>query len=302
MEWYRTQSKQWTPATAMRTMRLLEADVFPALGNRPISGIGTPELLAVIRKVEKRGALEMAARSLRHCNATFRFAAQTGISENNPAVNLRGALEPQTHSHHKYLTESELSEFFAKLDSNTGNLDLQTVLALRLIALTFVRTKELRTAKWQHFNFETKQWHIPAELMKKRRPHVVPLSEQTIKVLAELRKLTGHRELLLPNENKPMHPMSENTMLFGMYRMGYHSKATVHGFRATASTILNTHGFSSDHIELQLAHVEDNKVRAAYNHAEYLKERAAMMQWYANHLDGLCGRGQVIEFPAKKAA
>jgi integrase len=161
-----------------------------------------------------------------------------------------------------------------------------------LLLLTFVRTTELRAAVWQEINFDTAEWRIPAERMKMRDPHIVPLSKQAVAILMELQKHSGNREHLFPNQNKPSIFMSENTMLFALYRMGYHSKATGHGFRSTASTILNENGFTPDVIERQLAHMERDKVRAAYNHAQYLPERRKMMQWWADYLDGVAPKSK----------
>jgi integrase len=302
--WFAIYSKKWTDGTAYRCMNLLETNVFPVIGNRPVAEISTPELLEVIRKVEKREAYETAHRVLQRSNAIFRFAAQTGITDNNPAANLKGALQPLERQHYNFLKQADLPEFFTKLDNNTANLHMVTVAAIRLLMLTFVRTQELRGAKWQEFDFEAGMWTIDSNRMKvKGRPaHKVPLSKQAIGVLKDLLPLTGHREFVFPQENKPRQTMSENTILFALYRMGYHGRATGHGFRSTASTILNENGYNRDHIERQLAHGDDDKIRAAYNHAEYLKERAEMMQWYADHLDTLRGRGQVIQFPPPRIA
>ncbi len=302
--WFAIYSKQWVAGTAYRCMNLLETNVFPHIGNRPIGEISTPELLEVIRKVEKRGAHETAHRVLQRSNAIFRYAAQAGISDNNPAANAKGALQPIEREHYNYLQEADLPEFFAKLDGNTANLHKITIAAMRLLLLTLVRTQELRGAKWSEFDLTAGMWTIDPQRMKVkgRAAHKVPLSRQAIAVLEELRPLTGHRELLFPNEKKPLLPMSENTILFALYRMGYHSRATGHGFRSTASTILNENGFNRDHIERQLAHGDNDKIRAAYNHAEYLKERATMLQWYADHLDKLRGRGKVIQFPPPRIA
>jgi integrase len=155
------------------------------------------------------------------------------------------------------------------------------------LLLTFVRTGELRGAEWREVNFDKAEWRIPAERMKMREQHIVPLSSQAVSVLREMQKHTGNRQFIFPNQHNPSGCMSENTLLFALYRMGYHSKATGHGFRATASTILNENGFPPDVIERQLAHTERNQVRAAYNHAQYLPERRKMMQWWANYLEGL---------------
>ena len=162
---------------------------------------------------------------------------------------------------------------------------LQTKLALRFLLLTFVRTAELRAALWHEIDWDKAEWRIPAERMKMKELHIVPLSKQAIAVLRELQRLSGDRQFIFPNMHNPATFMSENTMLFALYRMGYHSRATGHGFRSTASTILNEHGFHADVIERQLAHTERNSVRAAYNHAQYLPERRKMMQWWADYLD-----------------
>jgi integrase len=181
------------------------------------------------------------------------------------------------------LKAADLPEFLQKLEIYDGAL--LTKLALRLLLLTFVRTTELREAEWPEIDWDKGEWRIPAERMKMRDPHIVPLSRQAVAVLRELHKLTGNGKYVFQNEHNFVTFMSENTMLFALYRMGYRSRATGHGFRATASTILNENGFASDVIERQLAHCERNKVRAAYNHAQYLTERRKMMQWWADYLD-----------------
>ena len=176
-----------------------------------------------------------------------------------------------------------MPEFLKKLEAYDGAL--QTKLALRFLLLTFVRTIELRAAEWTEIDFDKAEWRIPAERMKMKEVHIVPLSRQAVAVLRELQKHTGNRQHLFPNQHNPISFMSENTMLYALYRMGYHSRTTGHGFRSTASTILNENGFMPDVIERQLAHGERNKVRAAYNHAQYLPERRKMMQWWADYLD-----------------
>jgi integrase len=185
--------------------------------------------------------------------------------------------------HHAALTQAELPEFLDKLDRFDGHW--QTQLAMRLLLLTFARTGELRGAEWAEFDLDKAQWRIPAAPMKTGRDHVVPLSKQALAVLRELHKLNGHRLILFPNQAKPTLPMSEDTILFALYRMGYHTRATGHRFRAPASTTLNEQGWRSDVIELQLAHTERNKVRAAYNRAKYLPERRKLMQHRADFLE-----------------
>jgi integrase len=203
---------------------------------------------------------------------------------------LRGALKTQVVKHRAYLSEADLPAYLKKLETYDGSV--QTRLALRLLLLTFVRTTELRAAQWKEIDWDKAEWRIPADRMKMKELHIVPLSGQAITVLRELVTLSGNKPYVFSNEHNPSTFMSENTMLYALYRMGYHSRATGHGFRSTASTILNEHGFRPDIIERQLAHGERNKVRAAYNHAQYLPERREMMQWWADHLDVLAKKSQ----------
>jgi integrase len=276
----------------------LKADVFPALGTRPIAEIRPPELLDVLRVVEKRGALEVASRLKQRCRAVFRYAIATGRAESDPTRDLDGALKTPKRENYAALDASELPAYLGKLAAYDGHP--QTRLALRLLAYTFVRTTELRAAEWSEFDEGAAEWRIPAARMKMRDEHIVPLSRQSLAVLAELRALNGHRRYVFMNLVDHEKFMSENTMLYAIYRMGYHSRATGHGFRATASTILNEQGFKSDVIERQLAHAERNKVRAAYNRAQYLPERRKMMQHWADYLDALESGADVV--PLHKAA
>jgi integrase len=215
----------------------------------------------------------------------FMYAIATGRAERNPVPDLRGALKTAVVKHRAYLTEKDLPEYLRKLEVYHG--EPQTKLALRFLLLTFVRSGELRGAEWSEIDWDKAEWRIPAERMKMNELHIVPLSRQAVGVLRELQKGSGHRQYVFPNHHNPATIMTENTMLFALYRMGYHSRATGHGFRSTASTILNEHGFAPDVIERQLAHGERDKVRAAYNHAQYLPERRKMMQWWADFLDDL---------------
>lgn len=282
-EWYEQHKHEWVTNYAEKMIVRLETHIFPTLGNRPVAEIKAPELLSVLRVVEKSGALDLARRLKQTCGQIFMYAISTGRAERNPVPDLQGALKTPVQKNRAYLKADELPEYLKKLEAFDG--EYQTKLALKFLLLSFVRTTELRAAVWQEINFDTAEWRIPAERMKMRDPHIVPLSTQAVAVLRELRKHSGSREHLFPNHNKPSTFMSENTMLFALYRMGYHSKATGHGFRSTASTILNENGFQPDVIERQLAHCERNKVRAAYNHAQYLPERRKMMQWWADYLD-----------------
>jgi integrase len=298
LEWIEQQRHSWVPGHVERVLDSLKADIFPDLGDRPIKDITAPELLAVLRKVEKREVYETAQRLLQRCGAVFRYAIQTHRAERNPAVDLRGAIKQPKPKNYAALSAADLPEFLRKLEAYDGHV--QTRLALKLLALTFVRSGELRKAEWPEFDLDKAEWRIPAERMKMGAPHIVPLSTQALAVLEDLKQLTGTGRYLFPSQSKLTVPMSENTMLFALYRMGYHGRATGHGFRATASTILNEQNWKPDVIERQLAHAERNKVRAAYHRSEYLDERRKMMQAWADHLDALASGGKVL--PMRRGA
>lgn len=296
-EWIEKQAAQWTPHHALDVQRSLTKEAFPAFGERPITEIEAPEILACLRTIESRGALEIAHRTAQRIAAVFRYAVLTGRAKYNPAADLRGALATRKVKHMTALAVDELPDYLDKLERYDGNL--QTKLALRFMLLTFVRTTELLGADWDEIDTSAREWRIPAERMKMREPHTVPLSTQALAVLDELRAFTGQTPLLFPGRSNAHRPMSSNTMLFALYRMGYHSRATTHGFRALASTVLNEQGWRVDVIERQLAHGERNKVRAAYNRAQYLPERHQMMQAWADFLDTASRKHKVI--PIRRA-
>lgn len=288
-DWVTAKSPGWTPRYGDFIIQRMEADLFPKLASRPIKEITAPELLSVIRLIESRGALDLAARAMQYCSQIFMFGIATGRAERNPANDLKGALKTHVKKHYAHLKAIELPEFLGKLEAYSG--ERQTGLAVKLLLLTFVRTVELRGAQWAEIDLGKAEWRIPAERMKMRRDHIVPLSTQAVAVLQELHYLNGRWKYVFPNPHKPIKHMSENAVLYALYRMGYHSRATGHGFRHTASTVLNESGlFHGDVIERQLAHVENNKVRGVYNHAEYLPERRRMMQWWADYLDQLAAK------------
>eukprot|EP00456_Euglypha_rotunda_P087402 TRINITY_DN889_c0_g1_i1.p1 TRINITY_DN889_c0_g1~~TRINITY_DN889_c0_g1_i1.p1 ORF type:complete len:364 (-),score=42.08 TRINITY_DN889_c0_g1_i1:572-1663(-) len=282
-EWFNRRRHEWAPSSVESVLVRLERHILPKLGSRPVAAITAPEVLTVLRLIEGRGTIETAKRVKQICGSIFMYAIATGRAERNPVPDLRGALKSPIVKHHSFLAASELPSFLNHLAEYDGSL--QTKLALQLLILTFVRTTELRAARWPEIDWDNSEWRIPAERMKMRELHIVPLSEQAISVLRELQMQTGDGEYLFPNQNNPAKFMSENTMLFALYRMGYHSRLTGHGVRSTASTILNENNFRADVIERQLAHNERNAVRAAYNHAQYLPERRTMMQWWADYLD-----------------
>jgi integrase len=282
-EWYAQHLHEWAAHYARDVINRLETHIFPKLGSRPIADITATDLLSCLKVIEKSGALDMAQRMMQTCGQVFRYAIVTGRINQNPVNDLKGALKTPVRKHHAHLKANELPEYLQKLEAYDG--DPQTKLALKLLLLTFVRTTELRGALWQEINFDNAEWRIPASRMKMKDPHIVPLCTQAIAVLRELQRHSGNREHVFPNQARPTKCMSENTMLFALYRMGYHSRATGHGFRATACTILYENGFTEDLVERQLAHAKRNKVRAAYDHAQFIEPRRKMMQWWGDYLD-----------------
>jgi len=287
MEWIQTKQHLWSKSYLLAVKKILENNVYPVLGNRPLANISSPELLSLLRKVEERGAYTLTRKLLFTCGQIFRYAIATGRAERNPAPDLRGALVSHQKSHFKYLSDQDLRGFLKHLDSSS--LNPQLILAIKLIQLTFVRTNELIGAKWEEFNFERKEWRIPATRMKRREQLLVPLSTQSLKILESLKSISRSDEFVFPAIRSPLKPMSSKSILKGIYTLGYQSKTTTHGFRGSASTILNENGFRAEVIEYQLSHTEKNKVRASYNHAQYLPERKAMMQWWGDYLDSMRG-------------
>jgi integrase len=297
-EWLENQRNRLAPRYRALLLARLEGDIFPQIGSRPIADIEALELLEMLRKVEKRGVVETARRLRQLCGQVFRYGIVTGRAKSDPSADLRGALKsPGRPRGHKAMPIDQVPGFLNALGSYDG--DLRTRLALRLMILTFARTAELRAARWSEFeNLDGNEplWRIPAERMKMKREHIVPLAPQALAVLRELRELPGSAAspFLFPSASREG-CMSYNTMLFALYRLGYHGRATVHGFRAMASTALNEMGFRADVIERQLAHEERNLVRAAYNRAEYLGDRRDMMNRWADLIDVADG-GNIIPF------
>jgi len=283
-EWYGKQIHTWVPNHARDVMRRLETNVFPKLGRRPIVEIDGLELLSTIRKIEERGAHDLAHRVMQVCGQVFRYGIATGRCSRNVATDLRGALTPHVAKHQSAVTPEALPELLRAIAAYDTLGERHTRLALQLLAITFVRTNELIGALWTEFDFEKALWVVPAERMKMRSAHIVPLSQQALAILDELKLLAGNSRFVFPGRS-PGKPISNNTMLFALYRLGYKGKMTGHGFRAVASTILNENAFRPDVIERQLAHCEQDEVRSAYNRAEYLPERKKMMQWWADYLD-----------------
>jgi len=299
-EWYA--KKDWAKSHADRVLRSLETDVFPHLGERPVADITAPEILAVVRIVERRDAIDIAGRVLQRIGAVIRYAIVTGRAERNPAVDLRGALKAPETVNRRALPAEDLPNFLRSLSEYHGSDQVR--LAMRFHILTFVRPGELRSAEWSEIDVDNALWRIPGEKMKMGDEHLVPLSRQALGVLKELHEISGNSRFIFPNLSTPSKVMSENTLLRCIELLGYRDKATAHGFRTTASTWLNEAGWPSDWIERQLAHVSRNKVRAAYNKAQWLPQRREMMQAWADALFEMQIKGKVIQgrFVGLKAA
>ncbi|MGH7604004.1 MAG: tyrosine-type recombinase/integrase [Gemmatimonadaceae bacterium] len=293
-EWHQRFSKNWTEGTAAGIIRRLEIDLFPWVGGRPIAEIRPPELLAVLRRVESRGALETAHRIHQYSGQIFRYAVATGRAERDPAADLRGALPPVRANHHASITEPKaVGQLLRAISGYAGSFVVKC--ALRLAPLVFVRPGELRHAQWAELNLDSLEWRIPAERMKMRAPHVVPLSTQSVNILRDLHQVTGNGQYVFPGTRSNKRPMSENTVNAALRRLDYRSdQMTGHGFRSMASTLLNEAGWHRDAIERQLAHAERDAVRAAYNYAEHLPERRRMMQAWADYLSSLENGAAVI--------
>ncbi|EPL8095023.1 tyrosine-type recombinase/integrase [Morganella morganii] len=287
LEWHEYKKPNWSKGYAEDLMESFENDIFPDLGKRPIAEIKPLEVLSTLRKLEKRGVLDKLRKIRQACNQVFRYAIVTGKAEYNPASELASALTPPKAQHYPHLLANELPEFLNALNHYSGSPI--TRLATKILMLTGVRTIELRLAEWGEFDFERCIWEIPKERMKMRRPHLVPLSTQVITALREVQILTGRYKLVFPGRNDITKPMSEASVNQVLKRIGYHGKATGHGFRHTMSTILHEKGFNTAWIELQLAHVDKNTIRGTYNHAQYLENRREMIQWYADYIDELEG-------------
>jgi len=275
--------------------------ILPYLGSKPIRQITAPEILEVLRKLELRGKHETAHRTRQRISQVFRYAIATGRAESDPTRDLRGALTAIEVTSRAALTEpSKVGELLRAIDGYEG--DPATVAAMKLAPLTFVRPGELRGAEWREFDLEGGEWRIPSSRMKMGEQHIVPLSRQALEILRSLNPITGNGKYLFPSVRTRERPISDNTLNAALRRMGFaQDEMTAHGFRAMASTLLNEQGFPPDVIELQLAHAERNKVRAAYNRAQRLTERRQMMQSWADYLDALKAGGNVVPIRRKRA-
>ena len=280
--------KSWQVARSERhagyVLRRLNDDVFPAIGGRPVAEIEAPELVRMVKAIESRGALDIAKRALQTTGQVFRYAIAHGLATRHPAADIKpgDVLSSRKRENYARLDAKELPELLRRIDAYQGTQT--TRLAMKLMSMTFVRTSELIGARWEEFDLKAARWDIPAERMKMKTPHIVPLSAQAVDMLRTLALLTGERELLFPGERDHAKPMSNNTILKALERMGYKYRMTGHGFRGMASTLLHEMNYEHAHIEIQLAHQERNTVSASYNHATYLPQRTNMMQSWSDYL------------------
>ena len=283
-----------SPRHADTVLRRLQADVFPAYGHKLIDTITAADIRELMIAVEARDARDVAKRVHETTSQIFRFAVARDIASRNPAADFkpRDILAEARTENRARVDARELPELLAKMEDYNG--DAITRLAMKLMAYTFVRTSEEIEAPWTEFDLDEARWTIPAERMKMNTPHIVPLSRQAVDVLKALKLLTGRGKFVFPGALDKNKPISNNTILYALYRLGYRDRMTGHGFRGLASTILNEQGFEEAHIELQLAHTKRNKVAAAYNHAKYLSQRTAMMQWWADYLDAQLAKGRKV--------
>ena len=286
-EWYGKYRSQWTDNHATTTLRRIKANLFPWLGSRPIAVIEPREILQTLRRIEKRGSLETAHRVQQIASRIFRYAVATGQCTRDPTTDLKGALPPTRSTHFPTITDpTEIGALLRTIDGYQGSPITQ--FALQLAPLVFVRPGELRHCEWAEIRTDEATWRIPSTKMKMRRDHIVPLSRQALSILEELQPLTGSGIYAFPSARSATRPMSENTINGALRRLGYTTdEFTGHGFRSMASTILNENSWNRDAIERQLAHVDNNSIRATYNYAEHLEERRRMMQWWADYLDEL---------------
>lgn len=299
-EWFSYNAPRWAEATADKARSYLEKDLIPALGRRPVGDITRPELVELVRQVEKRGAFNAARKIRQWLGQIFRYGLAKGAVESNPATDLNvvAAHGPRAR-HHPHVSLSELPELLRRLDAS--NSDLLTRQAVRLLLLTGARPGELRQAPWTEFDLDSATWTVPAERMKARRPHIVPLPRQAVVILRSLQELTGTYPLVFAGKANRARPMSENTVNKSLRVIGYEGRQTGHGFRHLLSTELNGRGYNRDWIERQLAHGDKDEIRGTYNHAHYLEQRRGMMQSWADEIDALCSGANVISIHAKGA-
>lgn len=303
-EWHENQLNGWSAKHGLNVLHKLDTDLFPYIGDRPIADIDAPELLDALRKIEKRGAIDMAHRARGIAGKVFRYGIATGRCKRDIAADLKGALATAKTEHFAAIDAKELPEFLRMIEGNEARQYARTRRAMKMLMLTFVRTSELIGARWAEFDLDQRQWNIPAERMKMKKPHIVPLSRQVMSLLKEQWMETGHfkTEWVFPSQIRPSKHMSNNTILVALKRLGYQGRMTGHGFRALAmSTIKEKMDYRHEVIDRQLAHGHRNKVTAAYDRAQFLDDRREMMQDWADYLDAAVHENKVIAVQFKRA-
>lgn len=302
-EWHSNKLSTWRESTARDTLRRLEIDIFPEIGQMPIGSIKHQHMIAALRKIEARGAHEIAHRLKATCARVFSYANQQGIENINPAADMTDVLKPVRPGHFAAITADELPAFLEAMEKNDARLYKPTRTALRLMMLVFVRTSELIETPWSEINLDTGEWIIPWQRMKRgklavnpdKTDHHVCLSSQALELLRDLKALTGGNKWVFPNQRDPQRPMSNGAILSALKRLGYQNKMTGHGFRALAmSTIKERLGYRHEVVDRQLAHAQKDKVASAYDRAQFLDERKKMMQHWADYLDGIAAGKKVV--------
>jgi len=283
-EWYAHKSVVWSGKYAAELLRMFEYDILPLMGHMQMEEIEPLELLKVIRLYEDRGAMERADKARKRCGEVFRYAIVTGRATYNPAPDLVKALKGYRKKNHAFLPMNRIQTFHCSLESYAGSVVAKN--AALILHYTVLRTAELRSMRWENVDFENRLIVIDAEIMKNRRPHIVPMSDQVHALMISMKKITGHGVLCFPGRINKNKPISENTILGVIRRVGYEGQTTGHGFRHHFSTVLNEHQWPHDIIERQLSHIDRNSIRGVYNHAQYLDKRREMMQWWADWIDG----------------
>ncbi|MFJ7883558.1 tyrosine-type recombinase/integrase [Pseudomonas sp. NPDC096917] len=290
-EWYAAKRKSWTDGTATRTIGALELHVFPIFGKRIYTEILPMEWMEFLRRMEQKGIIEQTSRVRARCQEIYDLARVTGRATHNPLEGLHRFLQTKPSENYAHVPMDELPPLLRAIRSYPSAIDVR--IGLHLLSMLACRPSELREARWDEFDLDKALWTIPAERMKRRREHLVPLPRQAIELLRSLRNLTGGYPLLFPGRSDTTKPRSNTVFLMALRRLGYEGRQTGHGFRHIASTILNENGFDENHIEAQLSHVKEG-VAGIYNKAQYLTQRTTMMQWYADHQDTLA-KGNVAK-------
>ena len=296
--WLATKQKGLNQKYVTQNLARMEQRVFSMIGDLPIAEITIPDVVRVVESISERGTIETAKRMKQLIGQIFRYAAQRGLCQHNPAADLRDIIPRAEEKHHACIHPSELPALLQAIEAREPDL---TKTAMQLLALTFVRTGELIGAKWDEIDWAKEEWNIPKERMKMKRPHMVPLSRQALAILKSLQSITGDKSFIFFSAASKSKHISNGAVLMALRRMGYQGRMTGHGFRTLASTILNEKGYPPDVIERQLAHEDNDKIRSAYNRAEYLLERKKMMQDYADLLSSMAKNNARNVLPMRKA-